>query len=260
MSRHPQQAAGLRLPLGRRRRDIRNVTIALLVTGTLGYLAFPSNEASPARGARQPAQQIETARTPSPSSSAPTMQAAPAVSLVGLTWKDYQGVRLPWSTDDGPHTSKDDLASGFSQTPRGALLAAIHITARANAVWGPRIFEPTIAQQVTGPDATELADQTRQAYEQQRRNTRLPYGRPLGRAYVTIEGFRWLDYTPDLADLDLLTAGPGDSDTTVRAVTRILLHWREGDWRVVGPPNGNWAESAAPVESADGYIRFPQGR
>ncbi|MBO2447148.1 hypothetical protein J4573_08625 [Actinomadura barringtoniae] len=139
------------------------------------------------------------------------------------------------------------------------MLAAIHITARANAVWGPRIFEPTIAQQVTGPDAAALADETRQAYEQQRRSTHTPDGRPLGRAYVTIEGFRWLGYTSDLADLDLVTAGPGDSDATVRAVTRVLLEWRDGDWRVVGPPNGNWAASAAPIESADGYTRFPQG-
>ncbi|NVI92054.1 hypothetical protein [Actinomadura sp. BRA 177] len=73
------------------------------------------------------------------------------------------------------------------------------------------------------------------------------------------EGFRWLGYSPEVASVDLLSAGPGDSDVTVRAVTRLQLRWQDGDWRVVAPPGGTWAGTAAPIRSLDGYVRFPHG-
>ncbi|GAA2614064.1 hypothetical protein SMC26_24005 [Actinomadura fulvescens] len=192
-----------------------------------------------------------------PSENVIQVQTAPRISLTDLSRQDYGGIRLPWSASDGPHNTKEGAASGFAQSPRGALLAAIHITVRANAVWGPQVFEQTISRQVTGPEVSELLTQTREAYEQQRQRGRLPYGRALGRAYVAIEAFRWLGYTPTIANLDLLTAGPGDSDVTVRAVTRVQLQWLHGDWRVVGPPDGDWAATATPITSTNGYSYFP---
>ncbi|WP_169806934.1 hypothetical protein [Actinomadura macra] len=182
---------------------------------------------------------------------------APQVSFTGMSWRDYHGVGLPYSAADGPRDTGGDLAAGFTQTPQGALLAAVHIAVRANVQWGPTVFEPTIDRQVIGPDAGALADATSRAYERQR--GKRPVGAALGRGYVVLEGFRWQGYSPEAASLDLVSAGPGDSDVTVRAVTRLQLHWRDGDWRVVAPPGGTWAGAAAPIESLDGYVRFPGG-
>ncbi|WP_433136139.1 hypothetical protein ACQPZ8_28355 [Actinomadura nitritigenes] len=183
--------------------------------------------------------------------------AAPPVSFSGMTWRDYHGVSLPYSAADGPRSTAGDLASGFARTPSGALLAAVHVAVRANAQWGPKVFEPTITKQIIGPDASALLAATRQLYN--KRRGKLHDDAALGRAYVVLEGFRWQGYSPDVASLDLVSAGPGDSDMTVRAVTRIQLQWQNNDWRLIGSPGGTWGGAAASVPSANGYVRFPDG-
>jgi hypothetical protein len=185
------------------------------------------------------------------------MVSTPQVSFAGVSWRDYHGVLLPYSAEDGPHDTASDLASGFAKTPRGALLAAIHVAVRANVQWGSRVFGPTIERQVTGPDASTLLDATRRAYERLRGDR--PDGALLSRGYVVLEAFRWQGYSPEAASLDLVSAGPGDSDVTVRAVARFQLQWQDGDWRLLAPPGGTWVGTAAPVDSPDGYVRFPGG-
>ncbi|NDU77617.1 hypothetical protein GWI34_34125 [Actinomadura sp. DSM 109109] len=185
------------------------------------------------------------------------MVSAPQISFAGVSWRDYHGVLLPCSAEDGPRDTGGDLASGFARTPRGALLAAIHIAVRANVQWGSNVFGPTIERQVTGPDTRALLDTTREAYE--RRRDRRPDGAVLGRGYVVLEAFRWQGYSPEVASLDLVTAGPGDSDVTARAVTRLQLRWQDGDWRLLAPPGGTWAGAASPIDSPDGYVPLPNG-
>jgi hypothetical protein len=182
---------------------------------------------------------------------------APQVSFAGVSWRDYHGVLLPYSAQDGPRDTEGDLAAGFARTPRGALLAAVHIAVRVGMQWGTEVFGPTIQRQVIGPDTDVLMDSTRETYEKHRGDRR--DGEPLGRGYAVLEGFRWLGYSPEAASVDLLSAGPGDSDVTVRAVTRLQLWWQDGDWRVVAPPGGTWAGAAASITSLDGYVRFPHG-
>jgi hypothetical protein len=57
--------------------------------------------------------------------------------------------------------------------------------------------------------------------------------------------------------VDVVTEGPGTSGSTVLAVTRIEVLWRHGDWRLVAPPGGDWANSATPLSSLTGYTAFP---
>lgn len=197
-----------------------------------------------------------------PAPARPTVQvghlvSAPDVSLAGVSWRDFHGVLLPYSGAAGPRDVDGDRAAGFTRTPLGALLAAVHIAVRANVQWGPEVFEPTVQEQVIGPDAEALLSSTREAYQELRGDR--PDGAALGRGYVVLEGFRWQGYSPQVASLDLLSAGPGDSDVTARAVTRIQLHWRDGDWRVIAPPGGTWAGAASAIESLDGYVRFSGG-
>jgi hypothetical protein len=179
------------------------------------------------------------------------------VDLAGLRWSDFHGVELPSSPLAGPHDTSKGLASGFADTPLGALLAALNIGVRANAQWGPAVFSPTIRDQVTGADAPALLARCRSDYEQASQTAHLASGQPLGDAYVTEQAFRWIAYTPADATLDLVSAGPGSQGETVRAVTRLEIVWVGGDWRVIAPPGGDWGNSAHQLFSLDGYTFFP---
>jgi hypothetical protein len=149
------------------------------------------------------------------------------------------------------------LASGYSDTPLGALLAALNIAVRANAQWGPRIFGPTISDQVTGPDAAALLAACQSDYSQASSAARIIGGGPLGDVFVTEEAFRWVDWTAADATVDLVSAGPGSLGVTVRAVTQVQVTWDGSDWKVIAPPGGDWGNSAAPLASLNGYTIFP---
>lgn len=171
-----------------------------------------------------------------------------------------RGSALPTSPADGPHDHHDGLAAGFSRTPAGALAAAVHISVRSAALWGPKVFEPTIARQIIGPDQKLLLEACRSSYETQRTRRHLAANAPLGRGYALIEAFRWQTYTPDSATVDLLSAGPGDQGITVRASTRIQLQWNGGDWKVLAPPGGDWGNTAIPIPNTAGYSLFQERR
>lgn len=200
-------------------------------------------------------------RSPSPTHSptiAPTTPAGtPVVPLADLRWTRFNGLLLPSSPTDGPYRHNDGLAVGFARTPTGALLAALHIAVRANAQWGPRIYEPTITRQVVGAEARLLLTSVQQSYEEQRAQTGTADGASLGPVYAVEEGFRWHRYTPDQAVLELLTAGPGTSPgSTVRAATRVSVLWRGNDWRVMAPTAGDWGRAAVPVHSTRHFTLF----
>jgi hypothetical protein len=198
-------------------------------------------------------------RRPAAPASVPGTSATqfPQVGLAGLRWSDYHGVRLPSSPAAGPRDTSGGLASGYSDTPLGVLLAALNIAVRANAQWGPGIFGPTIRDQMTGPDAAALLAGCQSGYAQASQTAHITGGAPLGDAYVIEEAFRWVSYTPADATVDLVSAGPGSQGVTVRAVTQVQVTWDGADWKVVAPPGGDWGNSAAPLASLDGYTTFP---
>ena len=59
------------------------------------------------------------------------------------------------------------------------------------------------------------------------------------------------------ATVAVVTAGPTASGASVLASTRIQVVWQAGDWRVVAPPGGNWANAANAIPSPLGYTIFP---
>ena len=69
--------------------------------------------------------------------------------------------------------------------------------------------------------------------------------------------YRFAAYAPAGATVNVVTAGPGSDGTTVLAATRIEVIWRHGDWRVVAPPGGDWANAATAISSLTGYRIFP---
>jgi hypothetical protein len=214
---------------------------------------------APVRSAPHRPAMPPTAPSPKAPNSYPSAQASPGLpkaNLAGLRWTSYHGVELPTSAIAGPRVIRGGLASGFADTPLGAVLAAVNIAVRANAQWGPAVFGPTIRGQVTGPDASALLAACQQAYDQARRAAGVAAGQPLGRAYVTEEAFRFEIYTPADATLDIVSAGPGDGGATVRAATRVEVWWHGGDWRVVAPPGGDWGNTATQITSLDGFTSF----
>jgi hypothetical protein len=241
------------MPAARSRRRLLPAVIVTTVLGAVLGLVLASRHGTgstgnPAAGSRPPAP---------PAASGPAAVALPHVDLALLRWSGYHGVELPSSAAAGPRDTVGGLASGYSDTPLGALIAAVNIGVRANAQWGPSVYVPTIRDQVTGPDAAALLASCQSGYSQAAQAAHVTGGGPLGNAYVTEEAFRWVAYTSAGATLDLVSAGPGSQGVTVMAVTRIEAVWSGGDWRVVAPPGGDWGNAAARLSSLSGYTVFP---
>jgi hypothetical protein len=247
-------------PASRQRRLLRRALIATCVVIGVGVgwvgLTWTTHSDAPVRESRvqaTPARRLPSSPGASPSTGRTPV---PPTDLAGLGWTDFGGIELPVSRSAGPHDVRGGLAWGFADTPLGALLAAVNIGVRANAQWGPSIFTPTIRDQVTGPDAAALLAGCQASYDQAVQADGAPAGQSLGRAYVTEEAFRWVTYTPVDATVDVVSAGPGDQGSTVRAVTRIEVQWSGTDWQVIAPPGGDWGNSAAPLTSLIGYTPF----
>ena len=123
---------------------------------------------------RSPRDRARTAPPAGPAGS-PTV---PAIDPAGLRWADFHGISLPVSAQHGPRDMRGGLASGFTDTPSGALLAAINIGVRTAAPWGPAIYAPTISRQVTGPDQATLLHDQAAAYYHLRASAHVPNGQP----------------------------------------------------------------------------------
>jgi hypothetical protein len=193
----------------------------------------------------QTAKQLKTPESPGPATG------------IGLHWTDFHGIRLPESAEGGPRHMRGGLAWGFADTQEGALLAAVNIAVRTAAQWGSDIYQPTIRHQVTGPDAAPLLKADASGYAALRATAHVRAGQPAGRGYAVEAGFRFVTYTRADATVDIVTEGPGSSGTTVRTATRVEVLWLRGDWRVVAPPGGDWANSATAISSLTGYTTFP---
>jgi hypothetical protein len=238
----------------RRRRRLALTLVILIIAAALA-----------ARSHAQPdPTRLAPGRTAPAPKSSPTDRRSPAATKVvslaaagqDLTWSDFHGIELPASPTAGPRHTRRGLAWGFADTPRGALLAAINIAVRTAAQWGTSIFAPTITFQVTGPDAAALLRAEDSAYAELRAVTGVGPGQPAGRGYATEAGYRFVAWTPSAATVEVATSGPGTGGTTVLASTRIQVVWLRGDWRVVAPPGGNWANAATAISSLMSYMIF----
>jgi hypothetical protein len=238
----------------RRRRELALAVMVALIL-TVAVLALHAH----AKGGHQKDKATAPA-TRTPARRPGTRPPGAADVGAGPTWIDFHGIELPISAQDGPHHTTGGLAWGFSDTPRGALLAAVNIAVRTAAQWGPAIYQPTIRNQVTGPDASTLLQGDASDYAALRAAARVRSGQPAGRGYAVEAAYQFAVYTPSAATVDIVTEGPGAAGATVLTVTRIEVIWLRGDWRVVAPPDGNWASSATTASSLTGYTTFPDER
>jgi hypothetical protein len=179
-------------------------------------------------------------------------------ALGTVTWSDLRGIALPVSASHGPADTARGRAVRFTHDRAGAVLAALHISARAAALVGPSVFRPTILEQVVGPDADELLANVEVDYEQRRTQAGLGEGQPLPESQAALAGYRVDTASRDTVSLRLLMSSPGASEMgTVYVAFRLEVRWTTGDWRLVAPPDGDWQNSTAQVASTAGYIPFP---
>ena len=240
----------------RRRRFAAGLVILIAVAGLAAHENTQSHHTTPAQARTTPA--------PGPSPANPTHRTpatAPATLEAtagqGLTWTSFHGMQLPASPTAGPRDTHGGLASGFARTPQGALLAAINIGVRTAAQWGSAIFVSTITRQVTGPAELALLHAEETAYTQLRAAVHVHPGQPTGQGYAAEDGYRFAAWSPAAATIDILTIGPTASGATVLATTTVQVVWQRGDWRVVAPSGGNWANAATAISSPAGYTFFP---
>ncbi|HEY1919611.1 MAG TPA: hypothetical protein VGH27_28915 [Streptosporangiaceae bacterium] len=234
----------------RHRRRQRALTAVLMFIALILALAYSQDHTSThhkARTTHKPAATHVHKATSHPSIT---------TAAQDLSWVNFHGIQLPASAQDGPRSTNGGLASGFADTPGGALVAAINIAVRTAALWGPAIYTPTITHQVTGPDTTALLNADTSSYQALQTAAHVPAGQPAGRGYAAEAAYQFVTWTPASAAVDLVTEGPGDNGATALAVTRIQVVWQHGDWHVVAPPGGTWANSAASLSSLTGYTTF----
>ncbi|WP_322770166.1 hypothetical protein [Frankia sp. Cr1] len=192
-------------------------------------------------------------------SAVPPAAILPQVDLSDVRFASLFGLQLPVSASAGPHDTAGYLASGYSHTPLGALIAAVNIPYRVGGPFGSAIFEPTIARQVVGAGADRdslLAVSRRDAARSGVGATPPPDVLITG-SDIAINGFRWESYTPDVAIVHVAGSQPDPSSgRIIRIDQRTELRWSDGDWRFVAPPGGDFAATATPIGSVDGYQLF----
>jgi hypothetical protein len=243
-----------------RRRRRLFLFFALVIALAATASALDHSHANPGHPSHTGGRAASVPRHPASAKAAKQLQTAEppgSATGTGLHWTDFHGIQLPESAGVGPRHTRGGLAWGFADIQEGALLAAINIAVRTAAQWGPDIYRPTIRHQVTGPDAATLLKADAGSYTALRAAAHVRSGQPTGRGYAVEAGFRFVVFTPADATVDILTEGPDSGGTTVRTATRVEVVWLRGDWRVVAPPGGDWANSATAISSLTGYTTFP---
>jgi hypothetical protein len=176
-----------------------------------------------------------------------------------VRWSTVAGARVPVSEASGPFDSHNGRARGFAHTQLGAVLAAANISVRLSPQAGPSVFEPTVHEQVAGPDADALLEQLEEDYQAARAQLGLPYGASAGRLYSTTIGFQAEMQGTDAATVRLLIEGPGHDGGSVLVSLATLVQWTGADWLLQAPNRGDWNTDAAVVTDSSGYTRFPDG-
>ncbi|MEN3308870.1 MAG: hypothetical protein V7603_5072 [Micromonosporaceae bacterium] len=243
----------------RTRAVVAGVAAGLLVLGAavIGLVVAlgPSSAGGPVPATTGPAAAVASSAAPPAS---PSDSTSPSPPVDDMRWDTVAGARVPVSRAAGPADTAGGRARGFAHTPLGAVLAAVHISVRLSPQVGPKVFEPTLREQVVGTSAAALGQHLDEDYQQAQAQLGLPYGQPAGRLYSTTRGYR-VDAAADTATVRLLIEGPGASGGSVLVALVTTVQWVGGDWALVAPPGGDWTTNASVVTDTAGYSRFPDG-
>lgn len=169
-------------------------------------------------------------------------QSLPTSAPAEVTWTLWEGIGLPVSADAGPANIQGSVASRYSHSPTGALVAAAQLSMRVvlapDADWRRTVDAGT----VPGPGRVawiKVREPLTGKFE----------GIEPGRV-AQLAGFQFTGYSPDLAVVTLVN---GDATRGYRAST-VTLIWRDGDWRVQQGPDGLTSTNVHPVPDLSGFV------
>lgn len=154
----------------------------------------------------------------------------------------YQDISLPLA-DQGPRSMTGAVAAGFTHTPAGAALAAIHAIVRMSLA--PDDQWDLVGQQMLAPGAGR--DDWAVARAQMSITTRATGAPP------KILGYRITGYTPDRADTAIYTQQP---DTSLTCNTATVI-WQAGDWKLLLPDGRHPALLTSPNTLPTDTILLP---
>lgn len=163
-----------------------------------------------------------------------------------VTFRDVYGAAVP-ASKAGPHVIEaDGQVSGFDRTPAGAVEAAASLTYSANSAQPLSTIEATLARQVVGPDQPAfLADLEQQHAAGVPNASQIAAARA---AHFGVWAYEVTSFAPSVAHVDLLVRSSTAGEVTyVNFATTV--QWQAGDWRLVAPPGGSWANVAGAVPS-----------
>lgn len=225
----PQAAGAGKRPAWRR--ILGGTTVAAVLIGLLGGVAIALSRPAPtpepaaaAADAAAPADQQPVAPAPAPEPPVDT-DAAVEANDSSVAW---MGTQLPADTTAGPTTWSATRSAGFTRTPLGAALAAVHISTHIDPHTGPATFVPAIRQQLLGNTNPVLATYTA-AYRAKARQLGIRGGAPLTQL-ITVGRFVGWSIPTFTAD------GRNNVRLLVRARGRdiefiVPVRWVDGDWK-----------------------------
>jgi hypothetical protein len=179
-----------------------------------------------------------------------------------VTWVPVAGVDVPVSRLHGPRNVTPETASGFSQSEEGAALAAVHILVRTSAAAGPNIYRPTLTRQVVGANVAAMKLLLDEQYQQLRPEHPVVDGEPVT-GDAEVRGYRVARYGPnqDTAAIDIVLTSPNLRASGQRLKFAVQLLWDHEDWRVVAPPQGDWATAMTTLGSdPEGMLAYERVR
>lgn len=197
-----------------------------------------------------------SAAQPSEGPEEPSAESAGSEPVLELTWDEAGGAALPVSAMHGPRSLRDGLASGWSQSEKGAALAAAHLLVRSGPTVGPEVFEPTISGQVTGPNTAALKLAVN---EQHSKLEHTADAAQKSQGVAQMVGYRVSVYDPAagsaVIELVLDSAQLAESQRYLQVT--VSLQWLNDDWWLVAPPKGDWAVVSTPLGALpDGLQRY----
>lgn len=169
-------------------------------------------------------------------------QTIPTSAPPGVTWTYFRGVALPQSRTYGPTRIEGDVAAGYEHSPTGALLAATNISTRYSFGAGWR----EVLEQQTAPGPGRKSWTAFRTQHPINPNEQVTAG-----AYGQFSGFRFVNYTPELATIQIATqfaAYGGAQQATI-----LTVQWTGQDWVLVLQPDGFPSPRATDVSQPTDY-------
>lgn len=185
-------------------------------------------------GSTEPTADTTTTST----SAAVDTSAAPA----DVQWQSWRGASLPTSSTDGPREVAGDVASGYTPTPQGAVLAAAQGITRLRLA--PDNSWPDVVNAVAAPGVG------RDTYAVNRAQVSITDPAPEG-TEARLEGFEVTDFTDARAVVRLAVERP---DGALMATTHTLV-WSGEDWKLLLPAPDDIPEPETLTDTA-GFTEF----